>query len=67
MKVNGAVASQQVLMPGQGSLDGSGKSDFFKKHLILTSASSLGIVGTLSLNSESEYIIEAKIIGKSLQ
>ena len=69
VKVNGALASQQVLMPGQGFLDGSRKSDIFKKHLpsILTSASSLGIVGTLNLNSESEYVIEAKIIGKSLQ
>jgi hypothetical protein len=69
VKVNDSLASQQVLMPDQGFFDGSGRSDTDRQQLplILTSACSLGIVGTLSLNSGSEYVIEAKIIGKSLQ
>lgn len=67
--VKDTLASQSVLIPDHEIFN----PDSFNRSrgsvpYILTSASTLGIVGTLTLNSESSgYAIEARIIGMSLK
>ena len=66
--VKNTLASPNVLMPDQG-ISSPTSFNLNKKHIpyILTSASTLGIVGTLTLNFDSsDYVIDAKIIGMSL-
>lgn len=69
MNVKDTLVSQNVLMRENG-LDDPSKNDNSRQsiHFILTSASTLGILGTLTVSSDSsDFVIDAKIIGVSIK